>query len=67
MPRREEDPEGGERAAKNAAAVKQLLGMNMYEPLAPGPLLVTCVAQSGLRASGVRQGVVVELSINAPL
>lgn len=61
---REEEEE--ERATKNAAAVKQLLGMNMHEPLAPGPLLVTCVAQSGLRASGVRQGVVVELSINAP-
>lgn len=38
--------------------------MNMHELLASGPLLVTCVAQSGLRASGVRQGVVVELSIN---
>lgn len=36
----------------------------MHELLASGPLLVTCVAQSGLRASGVRQGVVVELSIN---
>lgn len=36
----------------------------MHELLASGPLLVTCVAQLGLRASGVRQGVVVELSIN---
>lgn len=55
-----------ERAIKNAA-VKLLLRMNMHELLASGPLLVTCVAQSGLRASGVRQGVVVELPINTPL
>lgn len=57
----------GKRATKNAAALRSTLGMNMHELLASGPLLVTCVAQSGLRASGVRQGVVVELSINMPL
>lgn len=38
--------------------------MNMHELLASGPLLVTRVAQSGLRASGVRQGVAGELSNN---
>lgn len=50
--------------AKNATAVRSVLEMNMHELLASGSLLVTCVAQSGLRASGVTQGVVVELSIN---
>lgn len=55
-----------ERAIKNAA-VRLLLRMNMHELLASGPLLVTCVAQLGLRASGVRQRVVVDLPINTLL
>lgn len=38
----------------------------MYELFASGPLLVTCMAQSGLRASSVRQGVFVELPIKMP-
>lgn len=58
---------GGKGATKSAPAVRSTLGMNMHELLASGPLLVTCVAQSGLRASGVRQGAAVELSINMPL
>ena len=46
----------GKRAAENALAVRRLSVMNMHEVLAAGPLLVTCVAQPGWRASAVRQG-----------
>lgn len=51
-----ERPRGKRELPEDAAAVRQSFVMNMHEPLASGPLPVTCVAQSGLRGFSCEAG-----------